>query len=142
MGRPERPTSADVVYHVLNRARAQDAVRRTPDGTMPRLNGCWGRRVSESPYDSWRTASCPTTGISSYGRGGMAPVSMHELAHAAPYATVASASPPGLGRARIPRALHIFSCRNERVSPNSLSRRGAESSAGGPHRTSGAVVLE
>jgi hypothetical protein len=73
---------------------------------------------------------------------GWRPVTMHELTHVDPYARVASASPPGRGRSCVPRALHIVSCRNERISPDGLSRRGAESSAGGPRRTRAAVGLE
>jgi REP element-mobilizing transposase RayT len=142
MGRSLRPTSTDVVYHALNRANA----RRTlfeDDGdyaacarvlgqacervTMRLLAYCvipnhrhlvvWPRKDGDmSRFMNWLTL--PHT------------QRWHQHRHAV-----------GEG-ACVPRALHIVSCRNERVSPDGLSLRRAESSASGPRRTSGAVVLE
>jgi hypothetical protein len=114
----------------IGRTRAGRCSRTT--GTMRRLNGCWGRGVGASLH--------ATPGVLHHAQAlasrrltaeGWRPVTMHELAHADPYATVASASPHDRGRACVPRALHIVSSRNERVSPDGLSRRGAESRAGG-----------
>jgi len=52
MGKPLRPTSADVVYHVLNRANAQCCCF-TKTGTIRRLSRYSRKRVSASPCDSW-----------------------------------------------------------------------------------------
>ena len=46
MGRPLRPTSADVVYHVLNRAGRCS----TMTATTPRLNECCGKQWFLTPF--------------------------------------------------------------------------------------------
>ena len=125
MERPLRPTSADVVNHVLNRANARRTLfdddrdyatfaRVAGAGVCASLHATPGILRHAQPLAFRRLAAEEWR-----------PVTIHELAHADPYATVASASPHGRGRAWVPRALHIVSCRNARVSPDGLLRRGA-----------------
>src|SRR2546428_13461433 len=102
MGRPLRPTSADVVYHVLNWANARrtlfednrdsTAFVRVLGRACARLHATPGILRHAKPLVSRRLAA-----------EGWRPVTMHERAHAAPYATVASASPHSRGRACVSR---------------------------------------
>jgi REP element-mobilizing transposase RayT len=142
MGRPLRPMSADVVSHVLNRANAR-RMRFEDDrdyAAFSRVQGQACERVSMRLLaycvlpNPWHLVVWPRRdGDLSRCMNWLTPTHTqrwHQHRH-----TV------GEG-ACVPMALHIVSCRNERVSPDGLSLHRAESSARGPRRTSGAVVLE